>query len=122
LGDRLLLVRRGLSAGEGSTRKGRRHRFVPLSTPAAAPLARLTDRAEFTQPQDYVLANRFGKTARSIGAAPPLQARMRRGRTAAKPTARTPTRRQRPDRTHQRPRLRMGLSPATQSWLRPIAT
>ena len=61
LTDRLLLVRRGLSAGQESTPKGRRHRFVPLSTPAAATLARLADRGEFTQPDDYVLANRFGR-------------------------------------------------------------
>ena len=61
LGDRLLLVRRGLSAGEESTPKGRRHRFVPLSTPAAAALARLSARGEFTGTDDYVLANRFGR-------------------------------------------------------------
>lgn len=61
LGDRLLLVRRGLSAGEETLPKGRRHRFVPLSTPAAAALARLADRVEFTGPDDYVLANRFGR-------------------------------------------------------------
>jgi integrase len=61
LTDRLLLVRRGLSAGEESTPKGRRHRFVPLSTPAAAALARLTDRGEFIGADDYVLANRYGR-------------------------------------------------------------
>jgi integrase len=59
LPDRLLLVRRGLSAGQESLPKGRRHRFVPLSTPAAAALARLANRAEFTGPSDYVLANRW---------------------------------------------------------------
>jgi integrase len=61
LPDRLLLIRRGLSAGQESLPKGRRHRFVPLSTPAAAALARLADRAEFTGPSDYVLANRWGR-------------------------------------------------------------
>jgi integrase len=61
LTDRLLLVRRGLSAGEESTPKGRRHRFVPLSTPAAAALARLATRDGFTEADDYVLANRFGR-------------------------------------------------------------
>jgi integrase len=61
LPDRLLLVRRGLSAGQESLPKGRRHRFVPLSTPAAAALARLANRAEFTGPSDYVLANRWGR-------------------------------------------------------------
>lgn len=61
LQDRLLLVRRGLSAGQETLPKGRRHRFVPLSTPAAAALARLADRDEFTGPDDYVLANRLGR-------------------------------------------------------------
>jgi integrase len=61
LADRLLLVRRGLSAGEESTPKGRRHRFVPLSMAAAAALARLANRGEFIGSDDYVLANRFGR-------------------------------------------------------------
>ena len=61
LADRLLLVRHGLSAGEESTPKGRRHRFVPLSSPGAAALARLATRGEFTGPDDYVLANRWGR-------------------------------------------------------------
>jgi integrase len=61
LQDRLLLVRRGLSAGQETLPKGRRHRFVPLSTPAVATLARLGDRDEFTEPDDYVLCNRWGR-------------------------------------------------------------
>jgi integrase len=61
LEDRLLLVRRGLSAGQETLPKGRRHRFVPLSTPAAQTLARLADREEFTGPDDYVLPNRWGR-------------------------------------------------------------
>jgi integrase len=61
LADRLLLVRRGLSAGEETLPKGRRHRFVPLSAPAAAAVARLADRQEFTTPEDYVLCNRWGR-------------------------------------------------------------
>jgi integrase len=61
LPDRLLLVRRGLSAGQETLPKGRRHRFVPLSTPAVATLARLADRDEFTDPDDYVLCNRWGR-------------------------------------------------------------
>lgn len=56
--NRLLLVRRGLSAGAETLPKGRRHRFVPLSTLAAAAIARLADRGEFTHPDDYVLVNR----------------------------------------------------------------
>lgn len=61
LQDRLLLVRRGLSAGEETLPKGRRHRFVPLPTPAVATLARLANRDEFTGPDDYVLCNRWGR-------------------------------------------------------------
>jgi integrase len=78
--DRLLLVRRGLSAGEESTPKGRRHRFVPLSTPAAAALARLADRGEFTQPEDYVLANRLGRRLDDSA----LRHRYKRGCAAAR--------------------------------------
>ncbi len=59
--DRLVLVRRGLSAGQETLPKGRRHRFVPLSTPAVATLARLATRHEFTGPGDYVLCNRLGR-------------------------------------------------------------
>ena len=61
LHDRLLLVRRGLSAGQETLPKGRQHRFVPLSKPATATLARLADRDEFTGPDDYVICNRFGQ-------------------------------------------------------------
>lgn len=61
LNSRLLLVRRGLSSGQETLPKGRRHRFVPLSTPAAATLARLADRDLFLAPEDYVLANRWGR-------------------------------------------------------------
>jgi integrase len=61
LQDRLLLVRRGLSAGQETLPKGRQHRFVPLSAPAAATLARLADRDEFTSPGDYVVCNRLGR-------------------------------------------------------------
>jgi integrase len=61
LPDRLLLVRRGLSSGQETLPKGRRHRFVPLSTPASSTLARLGNRYDYVQPDDYVLANRFGR-------------------------------------------------------------
>jgi integrase len=50
-------VRRGLSAGQETLPKGRRHRLVPLPAPAA----RLADRDGFTGLDDYVLANRFGR-------------------------------------------------------------
>jgi integrase len=61
LPDRPLLARRGLPAGEETLPKGRRHRFVPLSTPAAAAIARLGSRDEFIGPDDSVPANRLGR-------------------------------------------------------------
>jgi integrase len=61
LQDRLLLIRRGLSAGQETLPKGRRHRFVPLPTPAVHTLARLAARDEFTGPDDYVLCSRLGR-------------------------------------------------------------
>ena len=79
LPDRLLLVRRGLSAGQETLPKGRRHRFVPLSTPAAATLARLADREEFLAPDDYVLANRWGRRLDASA----LRRRYKRGCAAA---------------------------------------
>ncbi len=79
LKDRLLLVRRGLSAGQESLPKGRRHRFVPLSAPAAATIARLADRGEFTHPGDYLLCNRWGRRLDPSA----LRRRYRRGCSAA---------------------------------------
>ncbi len=79
LTDRMVLVRRGLSAGEETTPKGRRHRFVPLSMPAVAAFARLAERGEFTEPDDYVLANRFGRRLDASA----LRHRYKRGCTAA---------------------------------------
>jgi integrase len=61
LGDRLLLVRRGLSAGEETLPKGRRHRYVPLPSAAVSTLARLADREDFIGADDYVLCNRWGR-------------------------------------------------------------
>jgi integrase len=79
LPDRLLLVRRGLSSGQETLPKGRRHRFVPLSTPAASALARLADREDFIQPDDYVLANRMGRRLDASA----LRRRYKRGCAAA---------------------------------------
>jgi integrase len=77
--DRLLLVRRGLSAGQETLPKGRRHRFVPLPTPAVATLARLANRDEFTGPDDYVLCNRWGRRLDASA----LRRRYKRGCEAA---------------------------------------
>jgi integrase len=79
LTDRLLLVRRGLSAGQETLPKGRRHRFVPVSAPAVAALARLAARDEFTGPDDYVLANRLGRRLDPTA----LRQRYKRGCAAA---------------------------------------
>ena len=61
LRGRMLFVRRGLSAGEEKLPKGGRARFVPLSSPAMAALARLGTRPDFVAADDYVLANRLGR-------------------------------------------------------------
>jgi integrase len=79
LNDRLLLVRRGLSAGQETLPKGRRHRFVPLSMPACAALARLADRHDYTSPDDYVLCNRLGRRLDPTA----LRQRYKRGCAAA---------------------------------------
>jgi integrase len=57
-----LIVRRALS-GETEVRstKSRRAREVPLPDQAASALQRLMRRCEFTGPDDYVFANRFGR-------------------------------------------------------------
>lgn len=61
LSARELLVRRNLSAGVETVPKGRRSRYVPLSDPALAALARLGTREDFTGPEDHVICNRYGR-------------------------------------------------------------
>jgi integrase len=57
-----IIVRRSLSAEtELRSTKRRRAREVPLPDQAAAALERLSRRGEFTGPDDYVFANRFGR-------------------------------------------------------------
>ena len=59
---RKLIVRRALSGDtEVRSTKSRRAREVPLPDQAAAALDRLSRRAEFTRPDDYVFASRFGR-------------------------------------------------------------
>jgi integrase len=61
-GDRKIVVRRALSAEiELKSTKSRRARGVPLPDQAATALDRLSRRREFTGPDDYVFANRFGR-------------------------------------------------------------
>lgn len=57
----VLDVRRAVSAGVEKEPKSRRPRQVPLPRPAAEALARLGQRAEFTDPDDYVFCNRLGR-------------------------------------------------------------
>ena len=61
LSSRSLMVRRTLSAGEETTPKGGRHRFVPLADPALQALARLGARSHFVGAEDYVVCNRWGR-------------------------------------------------------------
>jgi integrase len=59
---RKLIVRRALSAEtELRSTKSRRAREVPLPHQAATALERIGCRGEFTGPDDYVFANRFGR-------------------------------------------------------------
>jgi integrase len=58
---RLLLVQRGLSAGQERLPKGGRPRLVPLSTPALEALERLQSRDDFLAADDYVLVSRIGR-------------------------------------------------------------
>lgn len=54
-------VERAVSAGVEKEPKGRRGRQVPVPRPAAEALARLSQRAEFGEPEDYVFCNRLGR-------------------------------------------------------------
>lgn len=54
-------VRRNLSAGQVSTPKSGKRRDVPLSDSAAAALARLAQRPDFTAPDELVICNHLGR-------------------------------------------------------------
>jgi len=109
LKDRLVLVRRAVSAGVETLPKGRQHRFVPLAGPAVTTFAKLSDRAEFTGPDDYVLCNRWGRRIDPSA----LRRRYKRGCEAAglRPVKlhRPAPRCWQPSRTHRRPRVRPRL-------------
>lgn len=79
LDGRVLLVRRGLSAGVEGLPKGGRSRIVPLPMPAVHALARLGTRDDFTSSEDYVLVNRFGRRLDASA----LRRRYKRGCMAA---------------------------------------
>jgi integrase len=77
---RKLVVRRAVSADvEAASTKSRRAREVPLPDQAAGALDRLSQRGDFTRPDDYVFANRLGR--RLDGSA--LRRRVERARNAA---------------------------------------
>jgi integrase len=77
---RKVVVRRAVSANiEASSTKSRRAREVPLPDQAAGALDRLSQRRDFTGPNDYVFANRLGR--RLDGSA--LRRRVERARDAA---------------------------------------
>ena len=76
---RKIVVRRAVSADvEAASTKSRRAREVPLPDQAAGALDRLSQRADFTSPGDYVFANRLGR--RLDGSA--LRRRVERARDA----------------------------------------
>jgi integrase len=58
--ERVLVVERALSGDVESTTKGRKVRYVPLGDQALGALDRLSQRPNFTGPNDYVFANAAG--------------------------------------------------------------
>lgn len=60
LAGRTLLVRIAISAGEEKDPKGRRFRYIPLSTGAVQALERQAERTIFTGRDDYVFCSRMG--------------------------------------------------------------
>jgi integrase len=75
-----IVVRRAVSANvDARSTKSRRAREVPLPDQAAGALDRLSQRGDFTAPEDYVFVNRLGR--RLDGSA--LRRRVSRAREAA---------------------------------------
>jgi integrase len=58
---RLLIVHRAVSAGVEGPTKSRQARALPLADLAAAALARLADRRDYTHRDDYVFCSRLGR-------------------------------------------------------------
>lgn len=60
LKNRRLIIQRAMSGSEESSTKGWKVRYVPLADVAHAALARVLDRRDFVQRDDYVFINRVG--------------------------------------------------------------
>ena len=58
---RLVIVHRAVSAGVEGPTKSRQARALPLADVAAAALARLADRGDYTRRDDYVFCSRLGR-------------------------------------------------------------
>ena len=58
---RLLIAHRAVSAGVEGPTKSRQARALPLADVAAAALARLADRRDYTRRDDYVFCSRLGR-------------------------------------------------------------
>jgi len=61
LSGAVINVERAVSAGTEKEPKGRRSRQVPIPRPGAEALARLGQRGEFIDPEDYVFCSRLGR-------------------------------------------------------------
>jgi integrase len=68
--DRMLLVRRGLSAGEEPAPKGATPPLRAVVGTRVSALARMAARDGFTNQGDYILANRHGRRLESISLTP----------------------------------------------------
>ena len=99
-----IVVQRAVSADvEATSTKSRRRREVPLPDQAAGALDRLSQRGDFTSPDDYVFVNRLGRRleappcdAASSAPGTPRDCGRCASTTSATPTAPARCRRRRP--------------------------
>jgi integrase len=75
----VITVGRAMSAGVETSTKSGRVRLVPLVDPAAAALDRVSRRSDFTDPDELVFCNAFGRTLDTSA----LRRRFRRAQEAA---------------------------------------
>ena len=62
LGQRRVIVHRAVSAGVEGPTKSWQARALPLADPAAMALARLAERGDYTERNDYVFCSRLGRS------------------------------------------------------------